>query len=185
MKNGCLPLTKDQIESVTEALDSGTYALRNQVLFLMGCYTGFRIAELLSLKVGNVAGSFITVDKRNTKGKTASRRIPIHPAYSELLAELIASKAKTDLIFQSRQGDGRAVDASQGTRIVQAAFRRVGLEGKYSTHTMRKTFALMLWEKSGGNILAVKEGLGHKSVATTQEYLKTVIPEMDALILSL
>jgi len=57
MKNGCLPLTKDQIQAVTDALDSGTYALRNQVLFLMGfCYTGFRIAELLSLKVVNVAG---------------------------------------------------------------------------------------------------------------------------------
>lgn len=180
-----MPLNKEQIHAVCSELDSGTFALRNVTLFLLGCYTGFRISELLSLRVRDIAGGFITVQKKNTKGKQESRRQPVHPAVAEHLQQLKADKDKNDFLFASRKGENKPFSVIQANRILQAAFQAAGLEGKYTTHTMRKTFALLVWEKSEGNILAVKECLGHSSITNTQYYLQTVVPDTVELVLSL
>ena len=54
--------------------------------------------------------------------------------------------------------------------IPKVAFSNAQLQGKVATHSMRKTYADKLLRQSG-NLYAVKEALGHSSIATTQEYL--------------
>ena len=44
------------------------------------------------------------------------------------------------------------------------------LNGHLATHSLRKSFAQRLYDKTG-DIFAVQEMLGHKAVATTQKYL--------------
>jgi integrase len=50
---GCRPLSEEEISQVTQAFD-GPFALRNQALLLLDVRTGYRISELLSLRVGDV-----------------------------------------------------------------------------------------------------------------------------------
>jgi integrase len=50
---GCRPLTAAEVAQVTKAF-TGPFALRNRAFFLMGVQTGYRISELLSLRVGDV-----------------------------------------------------------------------------------------------------------------------------------
>ena len=50
------------------------------------------------------------------------------------------------------------------------AFEATGLNGHLATHSMPKSFAQRLYERTG-DIFAVQEMLGHASVATTQKYL--------------
>jgi integrase len=50
---GCRPLTDSEIALVSRSF-GGTYAARDRALFIVGIKTGFRIAELLSLQVGDV-----------------------------------------------------------------------------------------------------------------------------------
>ena len=45
-----------------------------------------------------------------------------------------------------------------------------GLNGHLATHSLRKSFAQRLYEQIG-DIFAVQEMLGHRNVATTQNYL--------------
>ena len=50
---GCRPLTDPEIALVSRSF-GGTHALRDRSWFILGLKTGFRIAELLSLRVGDV-----------------------------------------------------------------------------------------------------------------------------------
>jgi Phage integrase family len=50
---GCRPLTDDEVTLISKSF-SGTYGKRNKALFLLGVRTGFRISEMLSLRVGDL-----------------------------------------------------------------------------------------------------------------------------------
>ena len=54
--------------------------------------------------------------------------------------------------------------------VLKQAFEKAGLNGHLATHSLRKSFAQRLYDRTG-DIFAVQEMLGHKSVATTQRYL--------------
>ena len=50
---GTRPLNNDEIRRVSAAF-TGTFAIRNRGLFIIGVSTGGRISELLSLCIGDV-----------------------------------------------------------------------------------------------------------------------------------
>ena len=54
--------------------------------------------------------------------------------------------------------------------ILKKAFIAASLNGKIATHSLRKSFAQRLYDKSR-DIYLVQELLGHRSVNTTQKYL--------------
>ena len=54
--------------------------------------------------------------------------------------------------------------------VLKNAFEAAGLNGHLATHSLRKSFAQRLYDRTG-DIFAVQEMLGHKSVTTTQKYL--------------
>ena len=54
--------------------------------------------------------------------------------------------------------------------ILKKAFIAAGLNGKLATHSLRKSFAQRLYDKSG-DIYLVQELLGHRNISTTQKYL--------------
>lgn len=51
---GCRPFTEAEVEILQQSF-GGIYADRHKALFLLGVKSGFRISELLSLRVGDVA----------------------------------------------------------------------------------------------------------------------------------
>ncbi len=54
--------------------------------------------------------------------------------------------------------------------ILKKAFIAADLNGKLATHSLRKSFAQRLYDKSG-DIYLVQELLGHRNISTTQNYL--------------
>ena len=54
--------------------------------------------------------------------------------------------------------------------VLKIAFEEAGLNGHLATHSLRKSFAQRLYDRTG-DIFAVQEMLGHQSVTTTQKYL--------------
>lgn len=78
---GCRPLTDGEVALVAQSF-GGAYAARDEALFLLGVRSGFRISELLSLRVGNVYEHHrlvdrVTVARRHMKKK--SRRTHRNP----------------------------------------------------------------------------------------------------------
>ena len=177
---GTRPLSNDEIRKVAECFD-GTFGARNRGLFVLGVSTGGRISELLSLKVSDVWQngkpiSDLLFDRSVVKGGEVSRAVPVNADGRQAIADLIrwhrdhyAKVEKDRPLFPSRQGDG-AMNRRTAHAVLKTAFEAAGLNGKLATHSMRKSFAQRLYDRTG-DIFAVQEVLGHKNVATTQAYL--------------
>lgn len=182
---GTRPLTNDEIRKVRDAFD-GVYAQRNSGLFMLGVSIGGRISELLALTVwdvwqnGNPVSDF-QFDKSIVKGGETSRTIPVNHDGRQAITQIIDwHKAQfgifldptIPLIPSQKKVNGKVVAMKRQAyhKILQNAFVKAGLNGKLATHTLRKTFAQRLYEKSS-DIYLVKELLGHKNVSTTQAYI--------------
>lgn len=192
---GCRPLNSAEVEAVLSAL-TGPYAMRDRALFLLGVKSGFRISELLSLRLLDVmrAGKLldrVSVARRNMKKKVEGRTILLHPdarAALELwIEELRAQGYMTSdcFIFQSRKGRNAALSRVQAYRILQAAYERAGVEGQTGTHSMRKTFANNVHERLGRDLLKTQKALGHRNINSTVSYLSFRQEEIDEAILGL
>jgi integrase len=185
---GCRPLTDDEVNTVSRSF-SGTFAKRNKALFVVGVRTGFRISELLSLRVGDVqqhgkVAESITVQRRHMKKKTEGRTVHLHPDARAALSvwlEVLTMMLKGALdpqtpVFCSRVRDTvtglrRAISREQGWRILTEAFAANELTGKLGTHAMRKTFANRMYERLNHDLVKTQRALGHKNINSTVQYL--------------
>jgi integrase len=140
---GCRPLTDAEVHLIAKSF-GGVFAKRNRALFVVGHRTGFRISELLSLRVVDVQqhGKIldqITVQRRHMKGgkagKTSGRTVPLHPEARAALSvwlEVLQKRMKGTLspdtpVFCSRVKDPttglkRAVSREQAWRILKESF---------------------------------------------------------------
>ena len=179
---GTRPLDNDEIRSVSTCF-TGTFAVRNRGLFMLGVSTGGRISELLSLTIGDVyqngsAVSDLLFEKSVVKGGEVSRAVPVNRDGRRAIDELVEwhrEKYKTIAsdrpLFPSRNRNGTVpMNRQTAHEILKQAFIAAGLNGKLATHSLRKSFAQRVYEQSG-DIYLVQELLGHRSVSTTQKYL--------------
>ena len=179
---GTRPLDNTEIRKVSVAFD-GKYAIRDRSLFMLGVSVGGRISELLALKVGDVwqngsPVSDLLFDRNIVKGGEVSRAVPVNvdgrQAIEDLISWHIEIYGNIDAVrplFPSRKGQGsKPMTRISAHRSLKPAFEAAGLNGKLSTHTLRKSYAQRLYEQTN-DIYAVQEMLGHKSVVTTQQYL--------------
>jgi integrase len=192
---GCRALTADEVARVCQAF-RGTYAARDRALFVLGIKTGFRISELLSLRVGDVwqHGQFlerVAVSRRHMKGKTEGRSVILHAEAKAALAPWLMEMHRQGevsadtYLFASRKGINRPLRPGQARHLLRQAYAVCRLTGKLSTHTMRKTFGQNFHEKSGRDLLKTQRAMGHKSPASTVAYLHIDEREIDDLILAL
>ena len=179
---GTRPLDNQEIRQVSGSFDS-TYEIRNRALFMLGVSTGGRISELLGLQIGDVYQNRAPVtdllfDKSIVKGKEHSRAVPVNRDGRQAIDDLVKwhrkeyrSIAKARPLFPSRNGQGgKQMSRRAAHDVLKTAFEAAGLNGKLASHSLRKSFAQRLYDRTG-DIYAVQEMLGHKNIATTQKYL--------------
>lgn len=179
---GTRPLDNAEIRLVSACFD-GTFEIRNRALFMIGVSTGGRISELLSLQIGDVwqngkAVTDLLFEKSIVKGGEVSRAVPVNRDGRQAIDDLIGwhqvkyGNTEPDRpLFPSRHNSGTVpLHRQSAHQILKKAFIAAGLNGKIATHSLRKSFAQRVYEQSG-DIYLVKELLGHRNVATTQQYL--------------
>ena len=179
---GTRPLDNDEIRGVSTCF-TGTFAARNRGLFMLGVSTGGRISELLSLRIGDVYQNQKPVtdllfDRSIVKGGEVSRAVPVNIDGRRAIDALVAwhreqyqNTAEDRPLFPSRQKSGSVTMHRQTAHdILKTAFTDAGLNGKLATHSLRKSFAQRVDNKSG-DIYLVQELLGHQNISTTQKYL--------------
>ena len=179
---GTRPLDNDEIRRVSTCF-TGTFEIRNRGLFMLGVSTGGRISELLSLRVGDVYQNKKPVTdllygKSIVKGGEVSRSVPVNADGRRAIDELVnwhrrhyRSVASKRPLFPSRHKSGTVPMHRQTAHaILKTAFIEAGLNGHIATHSLRKSFAQRLYDKTG-DIYMVQELLGHRNISTTQKYL--------------
>ena len=166
------------MEEIQRLFSEGLRTPRDRALFGICLFTATRIREACTLRVADVHdlnGTIRTeliVRKGNTKGKLATRCIPI---IDELRLLLNRYPPPTDNIhlFPARRGPGHLNPDSAGL-ILREAFRRVGIQGA-STHSFRRT-ALTQMSNAGIPLRIIQEISDHRNLEQLQRYLE-VKPE--------
>jgi len=198
-----LPLTQSEEARVIAALPQ--FSSRDRTFVLLSLNTGYRVAEILSLTVGQVWNGLepateVTVARRDLKGgrgprqrRVRSRSIPLNAAARAAIQNHIATlAAKGTLVhpaaplFPSLR-KGRALCRWQANRIVHRVTAAAGLAGqsRYGTHTLRKSYCRKVYEASRFDINLTRAAMGHASIATTQKYLEVDEDRVRDLVLAI
>jgi integrase len=191
--SGCVALTQCQVEQVLSQVTNK----RDRALLIVGLYTGFRISELLSLTVGDVIQhgqvvEVLKVQKRNMKGKTSAREVPLNAKAQEAILSLVSVDTNpANPLFQSRngnaQGNVKALSRNQAIATLKKMFALAQVQGMTGSHVMRKTFAYKIHKAVGFDILKTAAALGHKggfAVINTARYLPVDQSEVTTAILA-
>jgi integrase/recombinase XerC len=139
--------------------------------------TGMRISELINLKENQVDAAYGNI---KVLGKGNKERII--PISNELLQSLLdyinrkpANAEKVPNVFVNEQG--QPLYAKQVYNLVNKNLVLVTTVQKKSPHILRHSFATHLMN-NGADLNAVKELLGHSSLAATQVYTHNSIEKL-------
>lgn len=128
---------------------------REQLMVKLAAWAGLRRAEIAAVHTDDIVGDLLRVTGKG--GKT--RTVPLLPA---LHAELLTH---TGYVFPGKDNGHLSPD-----RVGRILSKLLG--SPWTAHTLRHRFASRAYSAER-DMLAVRDMLGHASVATTQRYTET------------
>jgi len=163
-------LSRSEIKRILEVPKNA----KHKLLLSLAYGAGLRVSEVISLKVQDLDFEELTIHIKQAKGQ--KDRISVIP--ESLVADLrnlVAGKAKNDLVFASERGGALT------TRTAQKVFENVlqvsGIKKAATFHSLRHSFATHLLE-NGVDVRYVQELLGHQNIRTTQLYTQVTNPKL-------
>jgi integrase len=192
---GSRPLVKHEVSMVASYLQ-GRFRARNRALFFLGLKSGFRISELLSIRIGDVLQNgrfvdYITVKRCNMKKKIEGRTIRLNEdAKMAIKAWIKMIKNNGDFdedhfLFHAQGKPYKPITRTQAWRILTNAYKLAGLTGKLGTHALRKTFANGMYEALDHDLFRMQKALGHRDPKSTVSYLSFKEQEIDDAVMSI
>lgn len=151
---------------------------RDKLLLELLYGTGIRLSELINLKekdLNQYQQSIKVLGKRNKE-----RILPISRSLSETIKEYLKSKK-----FHHQAPEEYLIVTDQGEkcypmfiyRIINKYLRAFTSSAKCSPHVLRHSFATHLLNR-GAELTAVKDLLGHSSLAATQVYTHNTLEKL-------
>jgi integrase len=189
---GCRALSDQEIQRVVGSFE-GKNALRNRCLVMLGVKSGFRISELLSLRVGAVwqlgqVVERVTVDRCHMKKRQEGRTVLLHPEAKAAVGQLVgllqrkATFGPQTYLFQSQKGPNRPLSRVGAWLVLKKTFARTQVAGKTGTHSLRKTFADRIYGRLGNDLVKTQRAMGHRNIQSTISYLGFRESEIDQAI---
>lgn len=176
-------LTPQEARKIVEAPDAATlHGYRDRALLEVLYSTGIRKKELLSLAVDDINLEEEIAIIRNGKGGK-DRVVPLSrvacrflETYLKAIRPELLRGHRTPALFVSIRHGYTLGTHSLGT-IIEKYTRQVGIKRKVTPHLWRHTCATHLL-KNNANLRHVQELLGHRSLATTERYLRLTITDL-------
>ncbi len=171
-------------ESINQLFNSVQFnndfkGLTDKLILFILYNTGVRRSELMNLKLSQV-----DIDKKSIKVFGKGKKERIIPVSSELINEIqVYLKIKSNLDLEVNSSvllvtkNGKQLTAGYIYNIVKKYLSMVSTIEKKSPHILRHTFATHLMS-NGADLNAVKELLGHSSLAATQVYTHNNIEKL-------
>jgi integrase/recombinase XerC len=176
-----VPFSEKEIQDVMDLLqaEEGYEGARNRLIVELFYATGMRRAELVNLKLNNISVAQKTIKVLGKRNK--ERIIPLLEPLVKSLALYISERAKLsnlqDTDFLLLTNKGVKVYETLVYRIINSYFSKASVKVKRSPHILRHSFATHLLNE-GADLNAVKELLGHSSLASTQVYTHNSIAQL-------
>lgn len=156
----------------------GFIGLRDRLMLELLYGTGMRLAELQELRPGAVdlrRGTLKVLGKRNKE-----RILPLAPPLVALLKDYLVQREGQHPAPEAAlliRRDGGSLPRRTIQSLVSHYLGAVSTQAKRSPHVLRHTFATHLLEH-GADLNAVKELLGHASLAATQVYTHNTVEKL-------
>lgn len=176
-----VPFSEKEIATVLDDLyfENDFEGIRNKLIIELFYSTGIRRIELVELKLVS-----INFDNKTLKvlGKRNKERIvPLLESVLQTLKsyletrEALESISDKNYLFLTKKGV--KIYETLVYRIINDYFSKASSKVKKSPHILRHSFATHMLNQ-GANLNAVKELLGHSSLAATQVYTHNSISEL-------
>ena len=168
-----IPFSQTEVEDALELFDHANdfQTLRDKLIVELFYSTGIRRAELIGLRLSDVSRVQKTIKVLGKRNK--ERIIPLLPSVLSTMnqykihREALPNLAATDSLLVTSKGN--AIYETLVYRVITRYFSEISLKVKTSPHILRHSFATHLLSQ-GAELNAVKELLGHASLASTQVY---------------
>jgi len=158
------------------------FGIRRDLLVIEILYnTGIRLSELINLRLQDVDRGSMTIKVTGKRNK--QRIIPVTRQLTGLIDEYL--KMREPLV---KSGVREIIVTDQGKKAYPVfIYRKVkhyltiaGVRGVKSPHLLRHTFATHMLNE-GADLNAIKEILGHASLAATQVYTHNSIEKLKSI----
>ncbi|NRF39839.1 tyrosine-type recombinase/integrase [Pedobacter foliorum] len=165
-----------------EFFDGSFSSVRDRLVIETLFGTGMRLAELLSLKESDV--NFYESTVRVLGKRNKERVVPIGKLLEDQLRAYI--ELKTLQNFDNKTGGLFVTDKGADAyptliyRIVQRYLSFISTQDKKSPHVLRHSYATSLLNR-GADLNAIKELLGHASLAATQVYTHNSVERLKSI----
>lgn len=176
-----VPFSEKEIEKVIQLLEAeeGFEGLRNKLIIELFYSTGMRRGELVNLQLNDVSLSNKTIKVLGKRNK--ERVIPLLSSVVKSIEKYLTDRSKLEPIKDASYlfltSKGIKIYENLVYRVVNSYFGTASEKVKKSPHILRHSFATHLLNE-GADIKAVKELLGHSSLASTQIYANNSIAKL-------
>ena len=176
-----IPFSEQEMKLVLEklSLERDFEGLRNKLIVELFYATGIRRIELIQIKLSDIDlhnKTLKVLGKRNKERYMPLINIVIDSLDSYMI-ERNSLKFIKDKEYLFLTKKGAKIYETLVYRIINDYFSNVSSKVKRSPHILRHSFATHLLSQ-GANLNAVKELLGHSSLAATQVYTHNSITEL-------
>ena len=173
-------LKEDQTaELMTPGEDSSWKSRTNKMLMIILYNSGIRVSELVNIREQHIdmkRSSLKVLGKGNKE-----RIIPLKTEMLEMIREYQASKRaefeEFDTAYLLVNSNGKKLNTQYAYRAVKHLLEILPTVSKKHPHLLRHTFATQL-ANNGAELNAIKELLGHASLAATQVYTHNTIEKL-------
>lgn len=176
-----VPFSEKEILDVLALLENieGFKGIRDKLIVELFYTTGMRRGELVNLKLNDVSISNKTIKVLGKRNK--ERLIPLLPSVLNTICAYLDYRKNLELIkdkeFLFLTNKGVKIYVTLLYRVINSYFGLASEKVKKSPHILRHSFATHLLNE-GADIKAVKELLGHSSLASTQIYANNSIAKL-------
>ncbi|MGJ8594162.1 MAG: tyrosine-type recombinase/integrase [Aquaticitalea sp.] len=176
-----IPFSENELQSVISELEKETdfTGVRNRLIVELFYATGIRRIELVQIKLSHLDLSNKTLKVLGKRNK--ERVIPLIDSVIETAKQYLDLRKNLEIISDMEilllTKKGLKIYENLVYRIINDYFSNASSKVKRSPHILRHSFATHLLNQ-GANLNAVKELLGHTSLAATQVYTHNSIAEL-------
>ena len=166
--------TRDEVERLIRACSHrAPTGVRNRAMIAVLWRSGLRLGEALALRPKDLMVSEGILTVQHGKGDKL-RRVGIDSGTVALISRWLEARTKLGIrggspLFCTL--DGREIDQSYVRHLLPRLARKAGIEKRVHSHSLRHAMAVEL-EREGATLSAIRNLLGHSSVAVTDRYLR-------------
>jgi integrase/recombinase XerC len=175
-----IPFSETEVNTVLEGIDMDSFeGVRDKLIVELFYSTGIRRIELVQLQLHDVDLSQANIKVLGKRNK--ERIVPLLPSVIETVKTYLSERSKLKTILDPSSffltNKGAKVYEMLVYRIITGYFNSISSKVKKSPHILRHSFATHLLN-NGADLNAVKELLGHSSLAATQVYTHNSVAEL-------